>query len=68
MTSYLTKRAAQIVITLFVFFSLGFLLIQAQPGDYCNMWLLNPNIPPEAREALRSFFGCDDPMWSQYLK
>lgn len=68
MTSYLTKRAAQIVITLFVFFSLGFLLIQAQPGDYCNMWLLNPNIPPEARERLARLLGCDDPMWSQYLK
>ena len=68
MAGYLTRRAAQIVVTLFVFFSLGFVLIQSQPSDYCNLLLLNPNIPPEAKESLSRLLGCGEPMWEQYLK
>ena len=68
MAGYLTKRAVQIAVTLFIFFSLGFVLIQSQPGNYCDFLLLNPNIPPDAKEGLVRLLGCDDPMWEQYLK
>ena len=68
MAAYLTKRAAQIAVTLFIFFSLGFVLIQAQPGNYCDSFLLNPGVPPEARAGIDRLLGCDDPMWEQYVK
>ncbi len=67
MTNYLLKRSAQIFITLFVFLSLVFFMVNAQPGDVSNFYALNPDIPPETRERLQDLFGVDEPLWKQYL-
>ena len=67
MAKYLLKRTAQILLTLFVFLSLVFFIVNAQPGDVSNFYALNPDIPPETRERLQDLFGVNEPLWKQYL-
>lgn len=67
MARYLLKRSIQILVTLFIFLSLVFFVVNAQPGDVTNFYALNPDVPPETRERLRELFGVDEPLWKQYL-
>ena len=67
MAKYLLKRTAQILLTLFVFLSLVFFIVNAQPGDVSNFYALNPDVPPETRERLQDLFGVNEPLWKQYL-
>ena len=67
MAAYLLKRVIQILLTLFVFLSIVFFLVNAQPGDISNVYALNPDLPPETREKLRELFGVNQPLWKQYL-
>ena len=67
MLLFLIRRVAQMVLIFFVFLTLMYFLIQAQPGDITNSLVLNPNIPPEAREELRMQLGLDKPVWQQYF-
>ncbi len=67
MRRYLLRRGLQILLTLFVFVSLVFLLVNAQPGDVSNFYALDPNIPPETRAEIQARFGLDQPLWRQYL-
>ena len=67
MASYLLVRTLQILLTLFVFLSVVFFLVNAQPGDLSNFYALNPDLPPETRERLQNLFGVNQPLWKQYL-
>ena len=67
MIAYLLKRTIQILLTLFVFLTIVFFLVNAQPGDISNVYALNPDLPPETREKLRELFGVNQPLWKQYL-
>ncbi|MXX99498.1 MAG: ABC transporter permease [Chloroflexi bacterium] len=67
MTRYLLRRGLQIVLTLFIFVTLVFFLVNAQPGDVSNFFALDPNIPPETRAQIQERFGLDQPLWRQYL-
>ena len=67
MVRYILKRTAQILLTLFVFLSIVFFVVNAQPGDVSNIYSLNPDLPPETRERLRDMFGVNEPLWKQYL-
>ena len=67
MARYLLNRAIQILVTLFIFLSIVFFLVNAQPGDASNFYALSPDIPPETREKLRELFGVNQPLWKQYL-
>ncbi len=67
MATYLLKRTAQIILTLFVFLSIVFFVVNAQPGDVSNLYALNPDLPPETREKLRDLFGVNEPLWKQYV-
>jgi peptide/nickel transport system permease protein len=67
MTGYLLQRIGQIMVTLFLFITLAFFLIQAQPGSYASFYSFNPQVPPEARAQLEASFGLDRPLWQQYL-
>ena len=67
MASYLLKRTFHILLTLFIFLSIVFFLVNAQPGDISNVYALNPDLPPETRAQLQSLFGVDEPLWKQYL-
>ena len=67
MARYLLKRSVQILVTLFVFLSIVFFVVNAQPGDVTNFYALNPDVPPETRERLQELFGVNEPLWKQYL-
>ncbi|MFQ5878708.1 MAG: ABC transporter permease [Dehalococcoidia bacterium] len=67
MTAYILRRLAQIVLTLLLFITVVFFLLQAQPGDITTVYAVNPNVPPEAREEIRTAFGLDKPVWQQYV-
>ncbi|MDP6823996.1 MAG: ABC transporter permease [Dehalococcoidia bacterium] len=67
MTAYLLTRLGQAFIVFFIFLTMVFFLVQAQPGDFSSFYALDPNIPPESRAQIRASFGLDQPMWRQYL-
>lgn len=68
MTQYLVNRLVQSLVVFFVFLSIAFFLIQAQPGDFASFYLLDPNITAEARAQIKSSFGLDRPLHIQYLR
>ena len=67
MRKYLARRLFQIVLTMFIYLTIVFIIIQAQPGDITDMYIMNPKIPPEAREAIRHQLGLDRPLIVQYF-
>ena len=67
MLLFLIRRIAQMILIFFVFLTLMYFLIQAQPGDITNTLISNPSVPPETREALRMQLGLDKPVWQQYF-
>ncbi len=67
MASYLLSRTIQILLTLFAFICIVFFLVNAQPGDISNVYAMNPELPPDARERLQAQFGLNQPLWQQFL-
>ena len=67
MASYLLSRTIQILLTLFAFICIVFFLVNAQPGDISNVYAMNPELPPDARERLQDQFGLNQPLWQQFL-
>lgn len=67
MKKYILKRLVQIIILLYIYASIVFLIFYAMPGDVTNKFAMNPDIPPEARMALRKQLGLDQPLPIQYL-
>ena len=63
---FILKRLGQIVITLFIIMTFLFLLFRMMPGDPTSM-ILDPKMPPEAKELIRKEFGLDKPLMAQYL-
>jgi peptide/nickel transport system permease protein len=68
MSRYILGRLGQIVITLLIFQTLLFVILDAQPGDITLQFLDNPNVNPEAREQLRANLGLDRPALLRYLQ
>ncbi len=67
MRKFLIKRIFQIILTLYIFASIVFFIVYLQPGDISQVYINNPKIPPEAREALRHQLGLDRPPLVQYF-
>ena len=67
MASYLISRTIQILLTLFAFICIVFFIVNAQPGDISNVYAMNPELPPDARERLQNQFGLNQPLWQQFL-
>ncbi len=67
MWKYLFKRLIQIVITLYIYASIVFIIVYMQPGDISQIYINDPQIPPEAREALLERLGLNQPVHIQYI-
>lgn len=67
MRGYLLRRVGQNVLTYFFFLTLVYILIDAQPGDYANIYLGDPRLTPDQREILRARLGLDKPVLERYL-
>src|SRR3989304_3280635 len=65
MTGYLIRRIVQIALTLVLFITVLFFMLQLQPGDI-TVQFISPDVPPEARESIRERFGVDKPVWEQW--
>ncbi|MDA1348646.1 MAG: ABC transporter permease, partial [Chloroflexi bacterium] len=67
MLGYLVRRFAQMLVTLFLFVTLVFFLVNAQPGDFTNFYAASRGITPEAKDTLERSFGLDEPLPKQYF-
>lgn len=63
MKSYVIRRLVRALITLLIFQTMLFLLIQAMPWDYVSL----TRASPAHQRALRHLLGLDLPLWQQYL-
>lgn len=68
MTVFIIRRIINAIPTLFGCSLLIFFITQAAPGDFLSARLTDPNIRPEAIEALRRNFGLDQPIYVQYFR
>jgi peptide/nickel transport system permease protein len=66
MAAYVIRRIIQIALTLVLFITVVFFLLERQPGDITLQFALNPDVPPEARESLQERFGMGKPVWEQW--
>jgi peptide/nickel transport system permease protein len=67
MRGYIAKRLIQNVFTFFLFLTMIYILMDAQPGDYANIYTQDPRLTPAQREILRSRLGLDKPVMERYL-
>ncbi len=67
MARYVLVRVVQIVFTFFVFLTVLFIILNAQPGSFVNQYLGDPNMTAEMREAIKRSMGLDQPLHIQYL-
>ena len=67
MWNFLVKRILQMMITLLLFQTATYFLMDAQPGDIADLLTLNPDIPPSERERIRADLGLDRPPVERYL-
>lgn len=65
MLKFIAKRLVQMVFLFFLFLSLVFFLLQAQPGDITAQFL-NPQIPAELRNQILGRLGLDGSIWEQW--
>lgn len=68
MWKFLGKRLLQMFITLLLFQTITYFLMDAQPGDIADLLTLNPQIPPAEGQRLRAELGLDRPPVERFFK
>ena len=68
MRRYLVTRLAQMLLTYFLFLTMVYFLIDAQPGDFGNSFINDPKLTAEQRQILRERLGLDQPTYVRYAK
>ncbi len=66
MSRYIVRRLLFALITLWALATLGFLLVEAIPGDPARQ-LAGPTASTETVEAIRHAYGFDQPAWDRYV-
>ncbi len=66
MWRYLTRRLLQNFFTLFLFLTLVYILLDAQPGDFGNLYASDPKLTPAQRQTIRASLGLDKPWYERY--
>jgi len=67
MRGYILRRVGQNILTYFFFLTMVYVMIDAQPGDYANIYLGDPRLTPDQREILRARLGLDKPVTERYV-
>ena len=67
MWKYLLNRFGQIIVTLFIFFALTYVILDAQPGDI-TLQYVNPRFTEAQREMLKVRLGLDRPVVERIFK
>jgi peptide/nickel transport system permease protein len=65
--TYIVKRLAQALLTLFLASSLSFFIFQLAPGDYLDNLRQNPQISEETINRYKELFGLDKSSIEQYF-
>ncbi|HEX3028766.1 MAG TPA: ABC transporter permease [Clostridia bacterium] len=65
MLYYITKRLLYSLLTLFIIFTVIFILMHAIPG---NVYSSDKALPPEIENNIRVKYGLDKPIFQQYIK
>lgn len=65
MLKFIAKRLVQMAFLFFLFLSLVFFLLQAQPGDITAQFI-DPTIPAEVRGQILARLGLDGSIWNQW--
>jgi peptide/nickel transport system permease protein len=65
LVKFIAKRLIQMAFLFFLFLSLVFFLLQAQPGDITAQFI-NPEIPAEIRAQIIERLGLDGSIWNQW--
>jgi peptide/nickel transport system permease protein len=66
MRRFLFRRIFQNVMTFFLFLILVYLLVDAQPGDFADIYLNDPRLTPRQRTLLREQLGLDRPVIERF--
>lgn len=66
-TSFVIRRTAQLVVTLWAVGTALFFLFRMMPGDPTS-YIISPQMTPEARQRIIAQYGLDEPLHIQYLK
>ena len=66
MGRFLLRRFLQNIVTFFLFLTAVYLLLDAQPGDFADLYLSDPRLTPEQRQILRANLGLDRPVMERY--
>lgn len=67
MLKYVMRRLFQIVVTLYLYLTLVFFILEAMPGDYSQIYISDPNLPEAARDELIKQLGLDKPLHERYV-
>jgi peptide/nickel transport system permease protein len=67
MTGYLVRRIGQNLLTYFLFLTMVYFLIDAQPGDFGSTYTADPRLTAEQRATLKARLGLDKPVGERYL-
>jgi peptide/nickel transport system permease protein len=65
---FLIRRIGQNILTFFFFLTMVYFLVDAQPGDFANIYLNDPRLSPRQRAILRERLGLDRPVVERYFK
>lgn len=65
--SFLIKKIAQLILTLFAIATFNFLLFRILPGDPLKLIARAGKLSPEAIARLQDLFGLNQSTWDQYL-
>ncbi|MBM3145546.1 MAG: ABC transporter permease subunit [Chloroflexi bacterium] len=66
MRRYLLRRIFQNILTFFLFLTAVYLLLDAVPGDFGDLYLSDPRLTPDERQVLRARLGLDKPVLERF--
>ncbi|ABR49458.1 binding-protein-dependent transport systems inner membrane component [Alkaliphilus metalliredigens QYMF] len=65
MLKYIARRVGIMTVMILLIATMIFFLFRAMPGD-ATAYIVDPSMPPEAREIARERYGFNDSKWVQY--
>jgi peptide/nickel transport system permease protein len=65
---YIAQRLLQIILTFFLFLALSYMLLEAMPGDFSQLFLQDPKLTPDQREAIAASLGLDRPPHERFFR
>jgi len=65
---YIAQRLLQIILTFFLFLALSYMLLEAMPGDFSQLFLQDPKLTLAQREAIAASLGLDRPPHERFFR